>query len=116
MKYAAWSFGLSQRQENGSTLRAYLEASAKRGNLASRRALEPPPLPTRFAYFWGWFLELHGRRGSGMHGPAALTWGDFDAWARRTRRNPTPWEFSVLSALDEAFFASIPVPQPKKAH
>ena len=88
-------------------MRAHLEASAKRGNLANRKLLEPPPLPASHAYLLDWFFELHGRRGAGMHGPASLTWGDFDAWARRTDRDPTPWEFRVLAALDEAFFAAV---------
>ena len=41
-----------------------------------------------------------------MNGPSALTWGDLDAWARLTKRSPTPWDFHALCAVDDAFFAS----------
>ena len=88
-------------------MRAHLELARARGVVAARQALTPPPYPTRYTYLLDWFFELHGRRGSGMNGPASLTWGDFDAWARRTGREPSPWEFRVLGALDDAFFASV---------
>lgn len=95
------------RGKDGATLRSHLEVSARRGSPGAAAALQGPPLPAGYAYLLDWFFELHGRRGSGMHGPAALTWGDFDAWARRTERRPTPWEFRVLGLLDDAFFAAV---------
>ena len=66
----------------------------------------PPAVPERFRYLWSWFLELHNRRGSGVNGPASLSWPDFDAWARRTGRAPSAWELAVIAAMDDAFFAS----------
>ena len=107
MTYARWSFGLAVRGKDGSTTRAHLEASAKRGSLAAKAGLVPPAFPAAFGYLWSWFLELHGRRGSGANGPAALTWTDFAAWAACTRRDPSTWEYGVLASLDNAFFASV---------
>ena len=106
MTYGRWSFGMATRVQ-GATHRAHLALAAKRGNVAAKNALRAPPLPPRFRYLWEWFMELHGRRGTGMNGPASLTWGDFDAWARRTARAPTPWEFRMLAALDDGFFAAV---------
>lgn len=71
-------------------------------------------MPGRYQYLLDWFFELHYRRGSGMNGPAALTWNDLDAWARLTERTPTVWDFRALGLLDDAFFASIPEPEPVK--
>lgn len=107
MTYARWSFGLAVRGKDGATTRAHLEASAKRGNLKAKAALVAPPVPAACAYLWAWFLELHGRRGTGATGPAALTWPDFAAWAACTKREPSPWEYGVLAALDNAFFAVV---------
>ena len=87
-------------------MRDYLEVSARKGNAEAIRDLTPPEYPARYQYLLDWFFELHGRRGSGMNGPAALTWGDFDAWARRMNRHPSPWDFRVLCRIDDAFFAS----------
>ena len=40
----------------------------------------------------------------GPHGPQPLGWSDVDAWARRTKRDPSPWECHVIQRLDDAFF------------
>jgi len=104
-------FTLASRGKDGATMRSHLEVAARRGNASARTELVAPPFPRRYAYLVEWFFELHHARGAGMNGPAALTWVDFDAWARCTARTPSPWEFSVLRSLDGAFFASIEATQ-----
>ena len=116
MTYARWWFGLSVRKD-GAQMRTHLAIAAKGscaggcqptcGHVKARATLTAPPLSERVRYLWGWFLELHGRRGSGMNGPASLSWPDLDAWARRTKRDPTPWEFRAIGLIDDAFFASV---------
>lgn len=88
-------------------MREHLEHRARHGNPAAIRDLTPPAYPAQYEYLLLWFFELHGRRGAGMNGPAALTWSDFDAWARRTKREPSPWEFRVLGRLDDAYFGAM---------
>lgn len=81
-----------------------MQVAARRGHADARAELVGPEYPRRYQYLIDWFYELHRRRGSGPMGPAGFTWPDFDAWARRTGREPSPWEFDVLSAMDDAFF------------
>lgn len=107
MTYTGWFFGLLRREQDGATRRAHLEHAARRGNAKAQAALVAPPLRARFVHLWHWFQELHGARGSGMNGPAPITWPDLDAWARRTRRDPSPWECTALKAMDGAFFATV---------
>jgi hypothetical protein len=104
-----------------------LEARAGRaGGDGARQQLEAPPLPEGYEYLALWFNDLHKRRQAGTNGPQPLGWPDLDAWARRTGREPTPWELRVLTMLDDAYFAkadpvSVPVadrawPTPKDKH
>lgn len=105
--YAAFTFGMAVREKDGATRRAHLERAAKRSDKA-RAALKAPPMPAGLAHLWGWFIEeLHPCRGSGAMGPGALTWPDYDAWARRMQRSVAPWQFRLLRALDGAFFQSV---------
>lgn len=60
-------------------------------------------MPPVGIYLFGWFCELSSARGAGGLGPAAITYPDLDAWARLTRRAPTPWEVGTIKALDAAF-------------
>ncbi len=112
MRYAEWFFQMARRVrgakgEDLGTERAHLEAAAKSGSVSAKAALREPKVPARFTYLWSWFLELHARRGAGMHGPASLTWPDMDAWARLTQRTPNAWEWRVIAALDDAFFRAV---------
>lgn len=106
MTFVRRHFALSRRGDDGATLRAHLEAAARQGSVSARAELAQQPTPGPLAYLWHWFLELHGRRGAGGMGPSPITWPDFDAWSRLTRRRVAPWEFDVLSRLDNEFFAS----------
>jgi hypothetical protein len=105
--HARHIFALAARQSDGSTLRDHYEARARlSGGEKARALLTPPECPAHGAYLFGWFDELHRRRGRTEHGPAPLTWADFDAWARLTKRTPSPWELETLAAFDDAYFAA----------
>jgi hypothetical protein len=112
--YAKHFFGLAKREPDGSTLRAHYAKAAKKGIAPAIEALREPRYPAALRYLWDWFMELHQHRGIGMNGPAALSWQDFDAWARLTGRKPTAWELGELSRLDNAFFSAANQPETKK--
>lgn len=92
---------LSSVQKDGSTLRDHLNAVEK---VSGRRPpeLDGPPLPECLEYIWGWFIQLHRRRGGGF-GPAPISWEAIDAWARRTGADPTPLELELIDAIDCAY-------------
>ncbi len=100
MLHVAHETRLNTPDQDGVTWRAQLEASAARGNPHAIERLTPKPYHEGIAYLLGWSQELVGRSGEGMNGAAALTWNTLDAWARRTRRNPTPAECAALMDLD----------------
>ena len=107
MSFAKHFFSLSAVQSDGTTLRAHLTSLAKRGRKDAQESLQGPECPSWLSYLWSWFLGLHARRGSGMNGPARITWQDIDAWSRITGTRLSKWECDVLLVLDAAFFASI---------
>jgi hypothetical protein len=111
--HATRAFALQSRQSDGATLRDHLEARAARGVRSAD--LDVPPIPAGFGYLLDWFNELHRRRGVGPNGPSPLSWSDVDAWARRTDRDPCPWELAVIERLDDAYFGSLAGPEERTA-
>ena len=86
--------------KDGATLRAYLEASARRGNQESARQLEGPECPEVLAYLRDWSDEVFGRSGVDHNGLAPLTWHTLAGWAALTDTHPTPDEVRALFLLD----------------
>ena len=120
MDYARHHAELSSRTGDGTDMRAYLEASAQRGNADALRRLEGPDFPDSLEYLWLWALELHGRSGVGMAGLAPLTYTTVRDWSLLTGNRPDPIEVSALMQLDSALRvpdskpdASDPKPTPK---
>lgn len=67
-------------------------------------AEEPdPPLVTE--HIFGWFGELCAARGGTGLGPAPLSFGEIESWARLTGRRPTPIDVEWLRILDAAWFS-----------
>ena len=60
-------------------------------------------MPTAVAHLWAWFIELSAARGSSGFGPLPIGYGEIDAWARLTMRDPTPAEVTALRRLDGVF-------------
>lgn len=103
MRVVAWEAELATPDNDGTPLRAYLEASAKRGDQLARAKLTPPPTPHAVSYLSEWFRELSIARGEGLSGPAPITYLHIDAWARLTDRRPAPHEVRALIALDHVW-------------
>ena len=76
--------------------REHFERAAERGSAAARAALEGPEIPDAVAYLYAWAMELHGRSGADMAGPALLSYQTVEAWARLTDRRVMPEEVTVL--------------------
>lgn len=100
LDYVRWDAGLRQSDKDGVPHRAYVEASAKRGNPEAIAALEGPPFPEAVEYLWEWAGELVGRSGVGMEGYAPLSFATVESWARLTHRHPTPDDVHALFMLD----------------
>jgi hypothetical protein len=52
-------------------------------------------------------VELAGARTSNGFGPNAIGYGELQAWARLTGRDPSPWEVSVLRRMDAAMLSKL---------
>jgi hypothetical protein len=122
MAYVRHEARLDRRdKESGVTLRATLELRAAQGSSQAIADLASPAYPESLDYLLDWSYEVLGRSGVGMDGLAPLSWECLDAWARRTKRNPTRDECHALMQLDSAFRhpdepeESTPVDTPKVA-
>jgi hypothetical protein len=77
-----------------------LEVAAKvspEARAALAGGVEPPET---LLYLYGWWQELRAAAGSGMDGPAPLSYRDLDAWARLTDRHPEPLEVRAILQID----------------
>jgi hypothetical protein len=95
---------------DGLTARAHLEWAAKRGSESAIDELRSPPFPEQLSYLLSLYFEISKRRTIGMNGHAPLTWQDFAAWQVCTQRDVTPWDFTMIGMIDDAYFASMPRP------
>jgi len=75
----------------------------KRQGVQPPESEELPDLPDLGAHVWDWFCELHAGRSCGMTGADPITWEAIDAWARRTDRDPMPWEVTAIKQIDAAW-------------
>ena len=100
MTFARFQTAMNHTDEDGVVYRAQLEASARAGNPLAITKLVEPPFPDPLRYLWDWCLEIRQGLGADINGLASLTWNALDAWARRTRRRPKPYEVAALFALD----------------
>ena len=102
MEYARHEASLRQRTDDGVEARAYLEASARRGNPEAVAKLHGPEFPEDMEYLWLWALELHGRSGVNMAGLNPLTYTTVMDWSALTAQYPDPLEVQALMSLDAA--------------
>ena len=98
---------MHMRAEDGSTVRAHLQASLKTQSGArareTRRQLAVPPVPSSVAYLLEWFGELSAGRNEGMSGPGPITHQHIESWARLTHRSPSLEEINAILRLDSAW-------------
>lgn len=100
--YARHEAMLRQRTDDGAETRAYLEASAAKGNAEAIERLRGPEFPEDMEYLWVWALEMHGRSGANMAGLNPLTYGTIRDWSALTEQYPDPLEVQALMAVDAA--------------
>lgn len=95
-------FKLEERDSEGISQRAHLE-QAKRSGADVPLLDNAPQLPYATEHIWGWFSELHqARTGSGF-APNPITYEAIYAWSQLSGAIPTPWEVSVIKAIDAAY-------------
>jgi len=91
---------LDRKNEDGSTLRAHLEAKVRRGDQRALEQLEGPEPPWEFMYLADWAYSLCGRSGVSMDGLAPLSYECIKAWAELMGTAPSPLEIQALIQLD----------------
>jgi hypothetical protein len=63
-------------------------------------------MPYGLLHVWGWFLELSATRPRGM-GFVPISYAEIDAWARRTGRDPLPYEVQLIRRVDMKLLGSL---------
>ena len=106
VEYARWDAEMRHKTDDGAEVRAYLEASARKGNAEAVAKLHGPEFPEDVEYLWHWGLELHGRSGIGMAGLAPLAYGTVTDWALLTGNVPDALEVEALIAIDAALLSA----------
>lgn len=94
------------RQTDGTTLRAIYTEKARRGDVSAMKALQGPEYPDEVQYLDTWRMELHGRSGVGMNGPAPLSYATIRDWSHLTGNEVTADDVRALLRLDTAMFAT----------
>lgn len=100
MRYAAWATRMATPDGHGSPTRDSYLVQARKGSASALAMLDGPPFPDALAYLWRWYGELRRGCAPDATGAAVLTWPVLDAWARRTHRDPEPYEADALFTLD----------------
>lgn len=67
--------------------------------------LAGPPLPPGTGYLWAIYCRLAARRGAGGFGAAPIGWVDLAAFQSLTGFRLSPWEVTVIEALDNLHLA-----------
>ncbi len=111
MAFAEHEFALSERQPDGSTLRATLHSGWRQRLERNPRFPPPdglfgPPCPEAARYLWDWYLDLARGRPAGEH-PARLSSQEIKAWCDLNGVRLRPWEVTALRRLDDAEFSAI---------
>lgn len=102
---------LSQRQADGTPLRAHLMAEL-------RATGQPDPLltarvPAHGQALWYAYCEMAAARPAGL-GVSGVASAEIEAWQRLASVRLTPWEVDTLRAIDQAALGAI-APAPASA-
>lgn len=92
-------FALGKTDEHGITVREHLEKAWRQTGRKPALLEDEPHLYPAVQHIWEWFCQLSATRGGGF-GPASITFAEIDAWARRLRIDPDPWEIEQVMAID----------------
>lgn len=66
---------------------------------------EKPNVPEAGRLLWTWFLDLSATRAVGMGGPAAITFGEIEAYARLHALPVSFAHVTIIRAMDAALMA-----------
>lgn len=112
MAFAEHDFALSERQDDGCTLREHLlEVERIMGETPPE--LIGPELPDCCDHLWRWFHDIGLGRQSGPFGPMPLSSLEIASWCWLTGTRLQAWELDAIRRLDVAFLANA-FGQPKK--
>ncbi len=91
MAFAETHFELDLPPRGGTgSLRGHLRKVHEQTGHLDPRLAEESRLPRSLAHLMEWYLDLRASHAPGPGGPSALTYTELDAWARLTRKEPTP--------------------------
>lgn len=110
MAFAEHEFSLSERQADGSTLRATLQSGWRQRLERNPRFPPPdglfgPPCPDALRYLWDWYGDISRGRQIGEH-PAKLSSQEIKAWCDLEGVRLKPWELKAVRRLDDAEFSA----------
>lgn len=69
-----------------------------------RDRIDPEMPPNPAPHITGWLVDMGIVEARGM-GNAVLSWGEIDAWCRRTRVDLEPWVARLIRHLSAAYIA-----------
>ena len=91
---------MSERQDDGSTLREHLEQVQKITGRPQPELQDAPELPEASYYVWNWFVKLNSKRGSNGFGMNPLTYTEMYSFFKLQGIFPEQWELDLLEELD----------------
>lgn len=92
---------LGQRQADGRPLLQHLQAAQARSGYV-HPLLAPVPLPPGGAELWGVYARVSRASRNAMGEAGGIKPTELDAWQRLHGVRLTPWEVSVIEAMDDA--------------
>lgn len=111
MAFARHQFELSEKQQDGATLRVHLEAVWEKTGEPPAMLRDAPPMPAGCSQLWNDFLELHSCRGSSF-GASRITFLDIAAWQSIRGVKLQPWEIDCIRRTDEMWLSEFqPTPE-----
>lgn len=105
IKFASNEFKLSAKDKNGDSLRDTLEKAKLHTGIIADELIKIDVHPS-VMYLWHYFLQLSSSRQSGM-AVSPLSYFEIESWQRLSRIEISPFELTVIKALDSAFISHI---------
>lgn len=102
MLFAESEFELSQRLDDGSTIRHHLECEFRQTGIMPEQ-LRQPEFPVHLEQVWSYFSELNRARCGNGFGANPLSYVEIAAWNSLTDAQVTPLEVQIIRALDNLY-------------
>lgn len=97
MEFAQFEFKLARTGKDGVSFGEKMQA------IGAKVLNDAPPLPFGTEHLWEWFKDLNSGRTGSDFGANPLTFSEISAWSLLTGNKPTPWEVSMLKAMDACY-------------